>query len=177
MTELLRYTPEAERFESAWMEAKTKNQGSDLRKMKSQTFGSRVLGETLYDSNATDFYLLFDRDFFIDNYERIIDAHERLGTFETYIFLIKAALGEDTQVTFESPNAGHLKIYIVEASEVREMVTQSDDEVTVKTEGAVISNLGLRASTSIYTTNQVKAMLQSLEASGVFVEYFFSVGA
>lgn len=177
MTELLRYTPEAEKFESVWMKTKTANHGRDLRNMKAQTFGSKILGETLYDANATDFYLLFDRDFFIENYDRIIDAHENLGTFETYIFLIKASLGQDTQVTFESPSAGHLKIYIVEASEVHEMVTQSGDDVEVKTESAGAASLGLKASTSIHTTNQVESMLKSIEAGGIFVEYFFSVGA
>lgn len=173
MTQLFRYTPEAESFHRVFLKSKGATAGKSLIDFKADTYGSKALGYALYDSEATDFYLRFDRDFFSENYNGIIDAHEYLGTFETYLYLIRAALGQQTVVSFDTPSAGHLIINISEFSILKNAVTISGDQIIAINETGGEDELQFDATTSIYTISQVKTMLESIEAGGVFVEYNF----
>lgn len=177
MTVLFRKSEGGQRFLNVWNDAKSRNQGFALFDMDKKVCGSKVLGYTLADTSATDFQLRFDREFFAENYDQIINSHETLATYETLIFLIKAALGAETVVTFESPNPAHLIVNIQEPSNLARMKTIGGDTVMAKDGAGALNYLMLKATTSQYTLNQVEMMLKSIEAAGVFVEYNFIKGA
>jgi hypothetical protein len=173
MTVLFRNSIEGGRFLNVWNAAKSANSGVALYDMDQESYGSKILGYTLADANATDFALRFDREFFATNYDRIIDSHETLGTMDTIIYLIQAAMTTGTIVTLESPNPAHLIIHIQEPSSLGNAFTLTGDQVITKSS----DKLMFKATTSEYTLNQVKTMLRSIEAAGVFVEYDFIKGA
>lgn len=177
MTLLFRNSEESGKFLNVWEAAKNKNTGLALLDMDKSAYGSKVLGYALYDANATDFQLRFDRDFFAENYDGIIDSHETLATFETIIYLIKAALGQSTVINFESPNPAHLIININEPSVLSEFATLTGDQVMATNQAGTLDELMLKSTTSQYTLNQVETMLKSIEGAGVYVEYNFITGA
>lgn len=171
--ELFRFTPEAQKFADTWNLAKAKSCGYSLQSMSSEMYSSKILGEILYDAEATDFSLRFDREFFSNNYNNIIDAHEDLGMFNTYEYLIKGALGQRTQVTFEVPKGGHLIINISEIGDKTKTITQNGDDLLVKNQSGTKEDLLLKATTSEYTLNQVIKMIESINVAGVFIEIKF----
>lgn len=173
MTVLFRNSEGGAKFLKVWDAAKAKNSGFALIDMNQKGYGSKVLGYALADAGATDFQLRFDREFFSDNYDKIIDSHETLGTYDTIIFLIKAALGRGTTVTFESPLPAHLIVNIQEASVLSNFATKSGDQVMAMDGASGLNYLMFKSTTSEYTLNQVETMLKSIEASGVFIGYKF----
>lgn len=177
MTVLFRSSDGGQKFLDVWNKAKSKNTGFALVEMNKNCYGSKILGYTLADAEATDFQLRFDRDFFAENYDEIIDSHETLATYDTIIFLIKAALGNGTVVTFEAPESAHLIINIQERSELANFVTVSGDKIMAKNQSGGLDFLMFKSTASEYTLNQVKSMLKSIEGAGVFVEYNFIKGA
>lgn len=177
MTLLFRRSIESDKFLKVWEAAKNKNTGLSLLDMDKKAYGSKILGYTLYDANATDFQLRFDREFFAENYDGIIDSHETLATYETIIYLIKAALGQNTVVNFETPSPAHLIININEPSVLSEFTTLEGDRVMAKNQAGTLDELMLKSTTSQYTLNQVETMLKSIEGAGVYVEYNFITGA
>ncbi|AUR98984.1 hypothetical protein NVP1259O_22 [Vibrio phage 1.259.O._10N.286.48.F4] len=169
MTVLFRNSIEGGRFLNVWNAAKSANSGVSLHDMDQESYGSKILGYTLADANATDFALRFDREFFAANYDRIIDSHETLGTMNTIIYLAQAALGFDAVVTLESPNPAHLIIHIQEPSKLGNAATLVGEQIITKSG----DKLMFKATTSEYTLNQVETMLRSIEAAGVYIEYNF----
>lgn len=171
--ELFRFTPEAKTFSELWHKAKAKSSGFALQDMNETAYSSKILGEVIYDSNATDFSLRFDREFFSTNMNNIIDAHEDLGMFNTYEYLIKGALGPNTSVTFEVPNPGYLIINIAEVGDKTQALTQSGERLLVKSNTGSKDSLLFKATTSEFTLNQVVKMVESISVAGVFVEIKF----
>lgn len=176
MTLLFRKSIESDKFLKVWEAAKNKNTGLSLLEMDNKAYGSKALGYALYDAEATDFQLRFDREFFAENYNGIIDSHETLATYETIIYLIKAALGQNTIVNFETPSPAHLIININEPSVLVEFATLTGDQVMATNQAGTLDELMLKAATSPYTLNQVVTMLKSIEGAGVYVEYNFIKG-
>lgn len=171
--ELFRFTPEAKTFSELWHKAKARSSGFALQDMNETAYSSKILGEVIYDSNATDFSLRFDREFFSSNMNNIIDAHENLGMFNTYEYLIKGALGPNTNVTFEVPKGGHLIINIAEVGDKAQSLTQSGESLLVKNSAGLKENLLFKATTSEFTLNQVIKMIESINVAGVFIEIKF----
>lgn len=177
MSVLFRKSDDGQKFLNIWNVAKSKISGAALYKMNDKCYGSEVLGYALADAGATDFEIRFDRDFFAKNYNQIIDSHETLGTYDTIEFLVRAALGSGTVVTFDSPAPAHLIINIQEPSSLANALTIAGDKIMAKDGAGGLNYLMFKATTSEYTLNQVKTMLKSIEASGVFIEYNFIEGA
>lgn len=171
--ELFRFTPEAQKFAETWHLAKAKSSGFDLQSMNDEMYSSKILGDMLYGANATDFSLRFDKEFFSDNFNNIIDAHESLGMFNTYDYLIKGALGQKTEVTFEVPKPGHLIINVAEIGGKTKTITHGGDDLLAKSQSGTKEDLLLKFTTSEYALNQVIKMIESINVAGVFIEIKF----
>lgn len=174
MTVLFRQSEGGQRFLNVWNHAKSLNTGYALVDMNDTVYGSQAFGYALHDAEATDFQLRFDRDFFSLNYDQIIDSHETLATYDTIIYLIKAALGQNTVISFETPLSGYLIVNIQEPSVNVNAATLAGNLIKTKT---TLDQLMWKATTSEYTLNQVKTMLESIELAGVYVEYNFIKGS
>lgn len=71
---------------------------------------SQFFGEFLWDNNAFDLARFFSRDYWSKNYRAILEAMRIAGTYESFLVVLRSALGDAVEVTFEVPNPSHLII-------------------------------------------------------------------
>lgn len=201
MTQLFKNNDDNEKFHQIWKKVKTDLTASELLKMKGEIIGSKALGYALFDIGVFDVGFELDREFFAENYLVILEALSRPITFDSYIIIIKALLGENVSVSFSVPSPGHLIINITETA-LEFGLTDSDGAGVLAT---LIGNLGAGWATqhgtgietlqgtgitfrkfsdygilvnsviSPYTLEQARVVLESLITSGVFTEYNFNV--
>lgn len=139
---------------------------------------SKYFGYFLWDNNLSDLTPYFTRDYFAENWTAIYEALEIAGTFESYLKIIKSALGNDTVITFESPDPSHLKITISEptgsatwgAYTGGELLPVVPDQTQYPDHILVFSK-----SLPELTVSQTLSLINLLNVTGVFVEVFFTV--
>jgi hypothetical protein len=165
------YDDESNRFfADVYQKAKNSVSGKALVGMDSQVIGSKILGDTLESTDLVQLGFTLQPDFFSRHYQDIFAALKSAGTFESYVTLIRALLGEKTEVTFEIPKAGHLKINVIEEVELRGLMTKQNDG------GGMIDDTQPRGvliatATSHWAIQQILLALQNLQPNGIFVEY------
>jgi len=64
----------------------------------------------LYDENRMPFYTRVPRDIFVDFIKEALRIFPFTGTFESYLFILNAIFGIDSEVTFDVPAPGRLNI-------------------------------------------------------------------
>lgn len=70
----------------------------------------------LYDEKRVPFYDRIERKVFVDFYKEALKRYGFSGSFDSYIFVLKAIFGELSDIFFEIPNPGVLNIDISSAS-------------------------------------------------------------
>ena len=148
---------------------------NDLVLMYGGIIGSRALGQALYDSGALNFSFEVDREYFLENYVAILSAMQNAGTFETYITLIKNLIGQNSTITFETPEKGHLKIKVLEGDFIeRRLITHTGAWLSANTLDQD-DPVGIIATTKLseYTLNQATNVIKNLTPAGIFVEVSF----
>lgn len=175
MAQLFKDDAENKLFYSIMQKAKDRILIQDLILMNKDIIGSKALGYVLYDSNVLDVGFEIDREFFATHYVSIFEAMAANGVRESWITLIKALLGEKTEITFEIPNPGHLRINIKEDTEnsTYGLAFEDHDHVVgalAKTAGSQVG-IKMRSVGSNYTINQARNVLENLVVDGVFTEF------
>ncbi|UKA23395.1 hypothetical protein IHC92_20805 [Photobacterium damselae subsp. damselae] len=174
MTQLFKDDAENKLFYSIMQKAKDRILIQDLILMNKDIIGSKALGYVLYDSNVLDVGFEIDREFFATHYVSIFEAMAANGVRESWITLIKALLGEKTEITFEIPNPGHLRINIKEDIEnsTYGLVFETDKPIGALAQTAGLnSGIIMRTVGSNYTINQARNVLENLAVDGVFTEF------
>lgn len=164
-----------ETFKQIWIEAKAKNIALDAESMSNEIIGSVAFGYVLYDNGVFDVVQNIDRDFFAENYVAILDSMRRAGIYDTYTYLIKQVLGEQTVIKYSSPRPRHL---IINASdlgrEYKKLVSTPDTNWITES----INGFGLLTSEpiSIFTISQLNTVLKILaNPAGTYLEVFFDM--
>jgi hypothetical protein len=136
---------------------------------------SKYFGYFIWDNNLSDLVPFFSREYFASNWTAIFDAFKVAGTFEAYILIIKSALGDDTQVTFEVPSASHLIIKITEPTGILQWSAYSNDEFKDVYPAPVEENKTLVFSKALgdLTVNETLKLIELLNVNGIFVEVDF----
>ena len=138
---------------------------------------SKYFGYFIWDNNISDLAPFFTRDYFAENWSAIIGALKIAGTFESYIAIIKSALGDDTVITFESPAPSHLKITISEPRGIFRFGAQTGGELlpVIPSETQYPDSvLVFSKSLGGLTIPQTLSLIDLLNVSGVFIEVFFT---
>ena len=169
--------PFNEKF-SAWT-ARIKNlQGRNLIRFFDTVAESQTYGYFIWDNNLSDLTPFFTRDYFAENWTAILSAFEIAGTFEAYILVIKSALGEDTSVTFASPEPSHLIISISEPTGAfgwgawtQEQLLRVHPDQTQYPDDSFV----FQKSLSGLTVNETVKLIELLNVNGIFIETEFTV--
>lgn len=138
-----------------------------IEAMATEIIGSVVLGEALEASQLIKLGFILNPEFFANHYQEIFDALNNAGTFKSYEILIRALLGVNTEVSFDVPNAGHLRINIVEEVFERGLRSHALEGMETK------SKLGelVTTASSHWAMQQILLALKNLETNGIYVEY------
>lgn len=138
---------------------------------------SKEFGYFIWDNNISDLVPFFTRDYFAENWNAIVSTLKVAGTFNSYITIIKSALGDDTVITFASPEPSHLQITISEPTGVFRFGAQTGGELlpvipdqTQYPDSVLVFSKSLGG----LTITQTLAMIDLLNVSGVFIEVFFA---
>lgn len=75
-------------------------------------YGSKPLGEFLYDEKRFPLTNAIKREIFIGCFQELFQAWAFCGTFESYILVFKKIFGEDVEIVFTVPGPGKLVIDI-----------------------------------------------------------------
>ncbi len=141
MYELMRVNDPSKMFAEVYRKAKQKSLGLHIQQAYENIIGSEGLGEAIYDSDTSYADFGIERQFFVKNYAAIFEAVSIAGTFESYIILIKSALGADTSVTFESKAAGTLNIKIKQQSAGMGINLQPESGLGYDAVGAIVNKV------------------------------------
>lgn len=81
--------------------------------LKSDYIYSKSFATLIYNNNLFSLSQFFNLDYFVNNFSTLISSLEKAGTFESYIHIIKSALGV-IDIIFKIPDPSHLIITIDE---------------------------------------------------------------
>lgn len=126
----------------------------------------------LYDQGRMPFSERVPRDSFVAFIKQALPNAQVTGTFESYLFIIKAIFGELSEVLFDVPGPGKLSM-LVNASDViefdfegREFVDGAFETFTIETSDD--EGLQFRAIAGINSAGQLSQLLSELIPAGIF---------
>ena len=138
---------------------------------------SKTFGYWIWDNNLSDLVPFFSREYFGANFPAIINAFDKAGTFQSYIVVIRSALGSGTVVTFESPDPSHLIITVGAATAVNTWGALHDNEIVPCIPDQVnypSSEFAFEVSQQQLTINETIKLIELLNVNGVFIETNFT---
>lgn len=167
----------SERFD-AWT-ARVKNlQAGMLWRFNDEIETSVTMGYFIYDNNLSDLVPFFSRDYFAQNFTAIIDAFKIAGTFESYLIIIRSALGADTEINFEVPTPSHLIINIENPTGLFTWGAYTNNEtVDVIPDQTQYPDglLTFQTSVAALTVSETTKLIELLTVNGIFVETNFII--
>ncbi len=175
MTQLFRDTEYNIRFDR-WTATVKNLQGAMAWRMHDEILTSKTMGYFIWDNVLSDLVPFFSREYFAENWEAIINAFARAGTFESYILVIQSALGAGTAITFVSPEPSHLQINIAAPTGIAQWVAYTNNE----NQNVIPDQLQYPDSTLVFeqgeadlTISETIKLIELLNVNGVLVETFF----
>lgn len=156
-------------------QAKYKNIDEQLKFAYDNIYDHPITARILRESGAVDdIGFIFSNDFWYENFNEILESYEFVGTYETIITLCKKALGEGTDVQFETIAPAHLKMTVSQFTDARDRITLPDHlKREVMTDGGLIEFRQADIPIVSYTINQVKAMIETIRPAHIYYEYNF----
>ena len=160
----------------AWT-ARVKNlQAAMLWRFNDEIETSVTFGEFIWDNNLSDLVPFFSREYFASNFTAIIDAFKIAGTFESFIVVIKSAIGDDAVINFDVPSESHLIINIQNPTGIFTWGAYTNNETVDVIPDQVQYPDGLftfQTSIAALTVNETAKLIELLSVNGVFVEVNF----
>ncbi len=102
----------------------------------------------LYDEGRVPYSQRVKREAFVNFYKELVNQLQVVGTFEAYLFVLRAVFGVESEVFFDSPDPGTLEITVNVANEFTfdfvareivagievfsEMVTQDEEQLVFR---------------------------------------------
>lgn len=146
----------------------------NLWSLKDTVVYSNYFAGYVWDFELMDLARFFTRDYWVENFTSIIFAVNSACSYESFLSLIGSALGAGTIVSFQTPKAGHLIIYIQSGTDQDAFGAfngvSTDLVVTEGGDQIVFSN-----AKSPLTVAETEALVRLLVPSGVFVEIVFGL--
>lgn len=140
-----------------------------------------VLGELLFDLNASPLSKAISRDIFRESFSTIFDAFLVAGSFESYLTVFRNIFGESVSVEFTIPAPGKLNIDIEAAGSAlynfvaRQIVDNLYvTDTIVDDEGDTIVFQSIKGFESQY---ELERMLFEMVPDGIYTEITLTVGA
>ena len=129
---------------------------------------SKQFSMHVYDKNLSDLAAFFTKSFFTNNFGSVLYCLEHAGTFESYIILIKSALGEDSKIEFESTKKGSLTIKIKMPTELKKIGAFNAGKMKAL---EIADNALFCAShiSSLLTISETEALIKLLTPIGISV--------
>jgi hypothetical protein len=137
---------------------------------------SVFFGEFLWDNNLFDLARYFSREYWAANYRAILSAIRVAGTFESYLTVLYSAVGYDAEITFEVPDASHLRINVNPGSGLSPWEGLMTDGQLMGIEAmhsGALEPLEFAHSTSPLVVSETIKLIEHLTPNGVFVEVHF----
>lgn len=175
MTQLFRDTEFNVKFD-AWVSRNKNLQSAMAWRFSDEITTSKMYGEFIWDNDLSDIAPFFSREYFANNFPAIIAAFEVAGTFESYLTIIRSALGDSTAVTFSSPNPSHLIIGIAQPTGIETMGSYTQNALLDTIPDQVQygeSVLAFARNVTGLTINETVKLIELLNVNGVFVEVNF----
>ena len=156
-----------------WIGALKKIQLAMCWRIHDQIVASKYYGYYIWDNDLFDLARFFTRDYFAENFNAIIGAMQIAGTFESYLIVIRSALGAGVSVTFDSPAPSHLIINITSPTGAVDWSAYHGNEFTDMIPDQVQypdSNFIFSVGVSDLTINETLKLIELLNVNGLFVE-------
>ena len=132
----------------------------------------------LYDEGRMPFSDRVPRDSFVSFITEAIPNFPNTGTFESYLFILKAVFGEESTISFTVPAAGKLQIDVNASTallfgfQAREFVGAHYDFYDMVTDDG--DSIVFQSISGIESSAQLNALLNELFPVGIFTEITLS---
>lgn len=160
----------------AWTARVKSLQAGMLWRFNDEIETSVTMGYFIWDNNLSDLVPYFSREYFANNFTAIIDAFKIAGTFESYITVIKSAIGDDAVINFDVPSESHLIININQPTGLFTWGAYTGNETADVIPEQVNNPDGLftfQTSVAPLTVSETKKLIELLTVNGVYVEVNF----
>lgn len=128
-------------------------------------YGSKGLGEILYDGNYIELVKAIKRSIFLASYGAIIASFKKTGTYESLITIIKAIFGADAGITFTVDSPGVLGIDIAQhSSDVLNWVTRDNQSIVTRNDDNLIFQVFIN---QVYIDEVINLFNQFLRPAGI----------
>lgn len=135
---------------------------------------STFFGQFLWDNNLFDLARFFSRDYWSRNYRAILEAMRVAGTYESFLIVLRSALGEAVVVTFENPNPSHLVIRANPAEYLQRWEALLPDGTREYVDGmhdGAIVPLEFADPSAGLQLNETLKLIEHLNINGLFIEF------
>ena len=141
---------------------------SDIEEYYNQAYGSKELGNTLYELQKVPVYKILEKSLFLKAYSKILEGETYIGTIEGYLTILRAIFGDNAIIKLTIVNPLHLKFditaevqqfYLWVDNNNNELVDENGDNIVFEEILAVLSN------------RQFLELLKQTTNAGTFVEF------
>ena len=156
------------KFIDDWFLGVKAKQAAHLWQLFDDLLVSKQFAEHVYINSLSDLAAFFSKEFFINNFGSVLYCLQSAGTYESYILLIKSALGEDSKIEFESNKSGSLTIKIKMPTELKKIGAFNSGKMKALeiADNALFCASHIR---SLLTIPETEALIKLLTPVGIYV--------
>ncbi|HDM8140669.1 TPA: immunoglobulin domain-containing protein [Vibrio harveyi] len=175
MAQLFRDKEFNQRF-ARWTGSQKTKQARQFVNLLDQFGTSAMFGEFIWDNDLTEIAKFFSREYFAANFPAIAKAFANAGTYESYLTVIRSAMGEATVIELETPHPAHLLINILNPT--GQSYLQVNDSGVRKNLHPDQSNYPnttfiAQRSTGDITSNETMKLIELLNVNGINIDVSF----
>jgi hypothetical protein len=121
----------------------------------------------LYDANRIPFSERVGREAFVEFFKETLKQFPFIGTFDTYIFIIRAIFGEASYLSFDVPDPGKLQIDINASSSLEFEFMGSDSDGVFNICDTDGTDLIFRGLAGIETEYELELLFSEIMPAGI----------
>lgn len=141
---------------------------SALDAMSTGSANSSAFLLMLYDNGLVPYSTRIKRDAFVAFYREALNQFRVTGTFESYLFILRAIFGADAQIFFQINTFGGLEIDLNVANELTfDFIGYDDDgEYLISTQDG-LNTLAFRGLSGFATSTDISLLISELMPAGI----------
>ena len=141
---------------------------SDIEQYYNQAYGSKELGNALYELQRVPIYRVLEKSLFLKAYSKILQGEAYIGTIEGYLTILRAIFGDNATINLTIVAPLHLKFDITaEVQQFYLWVDNYNNEI-VDENG---DNIVFEEIVALLSSRQLLELLKQTTNAGTFVEF------
>ena len=140
----------------------------DLEEYYNQAYGSKELGNALYELQRVPIYKVLEKSLFLKAYSKILQGQAYIGTIEGYLTILRAIFGDNATINLTIVSPLHLKFDITaEVQQFYLWVDNQNNEI-IDENG---DNIVFEEIVALLSSRQLLELLKQTTNAGTFVEF------